>query len=160
MKSVALLLAAVSLELGVFSCGAQWDTRAFCNPCWYFNASTADCSPLKCPILQLPPQNRFIGYDQDVNQTLFYRLLAGGNVNGFTGTAFQVGLLSGDFSSATLINYETGPRYYEVRLNITDDGAPWNVSLTTTFLIFVDVIDVNDPPLLTSPNVTGSSQFR
>ena len=56
------------------------------------------------------------------------------------------------FCNPRYLNFEVGPRYYELEVDVTDD----NVSPLTVHLVFnVTIINVNDPPLLVSPNVTG-----
>ena len=56
------------------------------------------------------------------------------------------------FCNPRYLNFEVGPRYYELEVDVTDD----NVSPLTVHLVFnVTIINFNDPPLLVSPNVTG-----
>ena len=50
----------------------------------------------------------------------------------------------------------TGPKVYNLVLNITDNGVP---PLTTLFTIQVTITDVNDPPVLISTNETSVPLF-
>jgi hypothetical protein len=53
---------------------------------------------------------------------------------------------------ARYLNWEVGPRYYELEVDVTDDNA----SPLTVHLVFnVTIVNRNDPPLLVSPNTTG-----
>lgn len=46
----------------------------------------------------------------------------------------------------------TGPKVYDIMLRIDDNGVP---PLFSLFQLTITILDVNDPPVLTSPNVTS-----
>ncbi len=69
------------------------------------------------------------------------------------GFAFRVHPTTGGFIPRSYLSFEPGPRSYLLVLDVTDN-SPLG-SLTSRFVFNVSIVNVNDPPLLMSPNVTG-----
>ena len=130
----------------------QYITTTFCNPCDNNSNVTRTCSPLKCPLANMAPQYRVTSFDEDYDGVTYF--IVGGNDN-HGWPAFQVDNVTGLLSTATLIDYEVGPRSYNLQIALQDNGTkvpgPQRVIVTVT----VTVVDVDDPPLLTSANVTS-----
>ena len=93
---------------------AQFDTTVFCNPCDNNSNGTRTCSPLKCPLLQMAPQHTITTFEQD-NDFVRYYIVGGNNNNGQP--AFQVNADTGALSTSVTINFETGPRFYQLQVN-------------------------------------------
>jgi hypothetical protein len=62
---------------------------------------------------------------------------------------------TGALSTSVLISYETGPRSYQLQVNLVDNGTKLPGIQTTSVTLSITILNVNDPPLLVSPNTTG-----
>lgn len=82
-----------------------------------------------------------VAEDEDFGQTLTYEILSG-NDDGI----FQIDPLTGEITIAdvTQLDFETQAQYI-LEVSVTDDGEP---SLTTTATITIDILDVNEPPVV------------
>jgi hypothetical protein len=69
---------------------------------------------LKCPLLQMAPQHTITTFEQD-NDFVRYYIVGGNNNNGQP--AFQVNADTGALSTSVTINFETGPRFYQLQVN-------------------------------------------
>jgi hypothetical protein len=67
----------------------------------------------------------------------------------------QVNANTGALSTSVLIDFEVGPRFYQLQVNLVDNGTKLPGPQTTSVTLNITILNVNDPPLLLSPNVTG-----
>ncbi len=130
----------------------QLDTSVFCNPCDNNSNGTRNCNPLRCPLLQMPPQHTITSFDQD-SDTVRYFIMGGNDNNGQP--AFQLNPNTGELATSVLISYEPGPRSYQLQVDLVDNGVKLPGIQRTSVVLSITIVNVNDPPLLVTPNVTG-----
>ena len=107
----------------------QFNTSVFCNPCDNNSNGTRNCNPLKCPLLQMAPQHTVTSFDQD-SDTVRYFIVGGNNNNGQP--AFQVDANTGALATSVLINYETGPRSYQLQVKCLTPCAQQSIAMACT----------------------------
>ena len=130
----------------------QYNTSVFCNPCDNNSVVTTNCSPYRCQLLNMQPQYQVKIFDEDLDGVMFF--IVGGNDNrGWP--AFQLHNVTGMLSTSVLVDYEPGPRFYGLQIALQDNGTKIPGPQRTIVTVNITVLDLNDPPLLTSPNVTS-----
>ncbi len=129
----------------------QFDTSVFCNPCDNNSNGTRNCNPQKCSLLQMPPQHTITSFDQD-SDTVRYFIMGGNDNNGQP--AFQLNPNTGELATSVLINFEPGPRSYQLQVDLVDNGVKLPGIQRTSVVLSITIVNVNDPPLFLSPNVT------
>ena len=95
-----------------------------------------------------------VGYDQDAASTLSYRLVG-------SSSHFIIDSSSGDIilkestaqNQVVGLNYEQKSSYF-IKVEARDDGTPSLTSITTEIHIYI--IDVNEPPVIPTEDVTTS----
>jgi VCBS repeat-containing protein len=85
-----------------------------------------------------------VATDADTGQTLTYAITAGNS-----GGAFAINAATGEITVANsaVLDFETSPSY-SLTVQVTDNGAP---VLSDTAIITVNLSDVNEAPVFTSP---------
>jgi hypothetical protein len=54
----------------------------------------------------------------------------------------------------TLVDYEAGPKQFDLRVDLVDEGTKPPVYQRTSIIFHITVLDANDPPEITSRNYT------
>ncbi len=129
----------------------QYNTSVFCNPCDNGSNRTRSCNAQKCHLFNMEPQYFTTVFEQDNEQVKYY--IMGGNDNRGE-PAFQINELTGALATLTLINFELGPRTYSLQVDLVDVSVKLPGIQRTSVVFNITIVNVNDPPLLYSPNVT------
>lgn len=58
-----------------------------------------------------------------------------------------------------MIDYETGPRYFDLMVNLSDNGTTLPGNQVTPVVIRVNILNANDPPWFLSPNFTSVLEY-
>ena len=129
----------------------QYNTSVFCNPCDNGSNRTRSCNAQKCHLFNMEPQYFTTVFEQDNEQVKYY--IMGGNDNRGE-PAFQINELTGALATLTLINFELGPRTYSLQVDLVDNGVKLPGIQRTSVVFNITIVNVNDPPLLYSSNLT------
>ncbi len=128
----------------------QFNTTTFCNPCDVGTPETASCNAFKCPLNNFFVLHNITIFDQDGDSFTFF-LRPDSMVNGLFGDAFEVDVWGG-LAPTSMLNYELGPRRFTLLVDVTDNN-PMGPK-TSRFPLNITIVNVNDPPLLYSSNLT------